>query len=77
MRRIVLDDPLGPLGAVCDPTDPASIARAIRSILDLPPAERAALRARCRQAALERWNWEIEGAKLVALYERLEREARR
>jgi glycosyltransferase involved in cell wall biosynthesis len=76
-RRILLDDPLGPLGAVCDPTDPASIARAIRSILDLPPADRVALRTRCRQAALERWNWEIEGAKLVALYERLEREARR
>lgn len=77
MRRIVLGDPLGPLGAVCDPTDPASIARAIRSILALPPAERAALRSRCRQAALERWNWETEGAKLVALYERLGREARR
>jgi len=74
-RRILIDDPLGPLGALCDPTDPASIARAIRSILDRPPEERAALRARCRQAALERWNWETEGAKLLALYERLEREA--
>ena len=45
MRRIVLDDPDGPLGAVCDPVDPASIAAAIRSILDLGPAEREALRA--------------------------------
>ncbi|HWP63982.1 MAG TPA: glycosyltransferase [Candidatus Binatia bacterium] len=76
-RRILLDDPLGPLGAVCDPTDPRAIAAAIRSILELPPEERAALRARCRRAALERWNWETEGAKLVALYERLEREGRR
>ncbi len=73
-RRILLDDPLGPLGALCDPTDPASIARAIRSILELPPEARAALRARCRQAALERWNWETESAKLVACYERLARE---
>ncbi len=77
MRRILLDDPLGPLGAVCDPTDPASIARAIRSLLELPPEERLALRARCRQAALERWNWETESAKLVALYERLARETLR
>ncbi len=75
LRRILIDDPLGPLGALCDPTDPASIARAIRSILDRPPEERAALRARCRRAAFERWNWETEGAKLLALYERLEREA--
>jgi glycosyltransferase involved in cell wall biosynthesis len=68
MRRIVLDDPDGPLGAVCDPADPASIATAIRSILDLAPADRADLRARCLRAAHDRWNWETESAKLVALY---------
>jgi glycosyltransferase involved in cell wall biosynthesis len=68
MRRIVLDDPDGPLGAVCDPADPASIAAAIRSVLDLGPAERADLRARCLRAAHDRWNWENESAKLVALY---------
>jgi glycosyltransferase involved in cell wall biosynthesis len=70
-RRIILDDPAGPLGAVCDPTSPAAIATAIRSILDLPPAERTALRARILQAAHERWNWETESARLVALYEEL------
>jgi glycosyltransferase involved in cell wall biosynthesis len=68
MRRIVLDDPDGPLGAVCDPADPTSIAAAIRSILDLGPGERADLRARCLRAAHDRWNWETESAKLVALY---------
>lgn len=71
MRRIVLDDPDGPLGAVCDPADPASVAAAIRSILDLAPAERDALRARCLRAAHERWNWETESARLVALYDAL------
>jgi glycosyltransferase involved in cell wall biosynthesis len=70
-RRIVMEDPDGPLGAVCDPTKPADIARAIRSLIDLPPAEAAALRLRCLKAAHERWNWETEGAKLVALYEDL------
>ena len=70
-RRIIIDDPDGPLGAVCDPTDPASIAAAIRSILDLPADERAALRTRILRAAHERWNWETESAKLVALYEAL------
>lgn len=70
-RRIVLDDPAGPLGAVCDPTDPGAIARALRSILDLPPEARAELRGRCLRVAHERWNWETEGERLVALYAEL------
>jgi glycosyltransferase involved in cell wall biosynthesis len=75
MRRIVLEDPDGPLGAVCDPADTASVARAIRSILDLSQADRDTLRARCLRAAHERWNWETESAKLVALYDSLAFEA--
>lgn len=67
-RSIVVDDPLGPLGAVCDPDSVDSIADAIRSILDRPADERADLRARCLTAAHERWNWETESARLVALY---------
>jgi len=75
MRRIVLEDPDGPLGAVCEPADPASVAAAIRSILDLSQAERDALRARCLRAAHERWNWETESARLVDLYDSLALEA--
>ena len=67
-RRIVIDDPDGPLGAVCDPTDPDAIADAIEGILGLEPVARADLRARCLRAAHERWNWETESAKLVDLY---------
>jgi glycosyltransferase involved in cell wall biosynthesis len=74
MHRIVLDDPNGPLGAVCDPADPASVAAAIRSILDLGPVARDALRARCLRAAHDRWNWETESAHLVALYASLAHE---
>ncbi len=70
-RRIVLEDPAGPLGAVCDPTRPASIATAIRSILELDPAARDRLRARCLRTAHARWNWETESAKLVRLYAEL------
>ncbi len=68
LRRIVIDDPGGPLGLLCDPTDPASIAAAIVALLDRPPADRAALRDRCLAAARERWNWETESARLVDLY---------
>jgi glycosyltransferase involved in cell wall biosynthesis len=71
MRSVVLADPAAPLGELCDPTDPASIAAAIRRILDLAPDERAALRARCLRAAHERWNWETESTKLIGLYEDL------
>ena len=56
------------LGVLCDPTDPQAIAGGIARILALPPADRAALRARCRGAAESRWNWERESAALVDLY---------
>ena len=67
-HRIVMDDPDGPLGAVCDPTKPEEIALALRSLIESAPEEREALKRRCLRAAHERWNWETEGAKLVALY---------
>jgi glycosyltransferase involved in cell wall biosynthesis len=70
-KRIILGDPDGPLGAVCDPAKPEAIARAIRSILDLAPDARADLHRRILHAAHERWNWEIESAKLAGLYESL------
>jgi glycosyltransferase involved in cell wall biosynthesis len=75
-HRIICDDPLGPLGALCDPTQPTSIAAAIRSILDAPAEERARLRARCLAAAHARWNWETESRGLVDLYDDLGRRHR-
>lgn len=72
MRSIVAEDPERPLGELCDPADPASIGRAIRKIVDLTPEAWATLAARCRQAALDRWNWETESARLIALYRQLE-----
>lgn len=77
VRQIVLDDPDGPLGAMCDPADPASIAAGVRSILALDPAGRQGLSDCCRRAAHERWNWETESARLVGLYEDLSAEADR
>ena len=71
LRSIVVDDPDGPLGEVCDPTDPAAIAAAILRVIDLTPDEAADLRRRCLIAAHERWNWESESAKLLALYDSL------
>ena len=71
MRGIVCEDPERPLGELCDPADPASIGRAIRTIVELPRDAWAELAARCRQAAIERWNWETESARLVELYRRL------
>ncbi len=76
MRPIVLDDPSGALGAVCDPADPASIAEAIRTIVERPPEARAELRRRCLEAAHARWNWEQESATLIELYGELDRARR-
>lgn len=68
MRAIVIDDPDGPLGEVCDPTDPRDVGAAIRRILEQGLAERADLRRRCARAAALRWNWETESARLVEAY---------
>ena len=69
MRAIVLDDSHAPLGAVCDPTDVDSVARAIVSIVGAGPSDREAMRRRCAQAAHERWNWETESRALLGLYD--------
>ncbi|MEO5965456.1 MAG: glycosyltransferase [Candidatus Limnocylindrales bacterium] len=58
-------------GVLCDPLSPASIAAAIRSIVDAPPDERAALRARALAAAHERYNWEAQVDTLFGLYQDL------
>ena len=71
MGGIVMRDPDGPLGAVFQPGDPASIGAAIHSVLALDPQAQADLRRRCLAAAHERWNWETESAKLVDLYRSL------
>jgi glycosyltransferase involved in cell wall biosynthesis len=72
-RAIVIDDPAGPLGAVCDPTRPGSVAGALAEVLSLPPDAMTDLRRRCQQAAHERYNWELESARLLDLYERIHR----
>lgn len=58
-------------GRLCDPTDPAAIAAAARAILDAPPAERAAFRARALAAAHATYNWESQVELLFGEYGRL------
>jgi glycosyltransferase involved in cell wall biosynthesis len=68
VRRIVLDDPVGPLGVVCDPLSVKDVARALHHILSMPTQARDDLRRRCATAARERWNWEAEAQTLLAAY---------
>ncbi|NKC32376.1 glycosyltransferase [Falsiroseomonas selenitidurans] len=56
-------------GLAVDVADPGAIARAVLSLAD--PAQRAALGARGRAAALGRFGWSPEAARLVRLYRRL------
>lgn len=67
-RRIIVDEPDGPLGAVCDATDPAALAAAIAGILRLPPRERKALRERCVRVSALRYAWERQFDALLDLY---------
>ena len=58
-------------GVVCDPTDPAAIAAAIRSILDAPPDARRAYRDRALAAAHATYCWECQVEVLLDEYARL------
>jgi glycosyltransferase involved in cell wall biosynthesis len=58
-------------GALCDPTDPESIAAAIRDLLGRPVAERDALRERTLDAARRTYNWDAQARTLLAAYARL------
>jgi glycosyltransferase involved in cell wall biosynthesis len=55
-------------GVVCDPTSPASIAEAIRSITAAQPAEREAMRRRALDAAHARYNWGAQVDTLLDIY---------
>jgi glycosyltransferase involved in cell wall biosynthesis len=59
------------LGVLCDPTDPSAIAAGIRRLVDLPPDERAALRARILQVAHDRYAWGAQARTLFDLYAEL------
>ena len=58
-------------GLVCDPTDPAAIAAAIRELLGRPPEARATARERSLAAARETYNWAVQARVLLAVYDRL------
>lgn len=58
-------------GVVCDPTEPAAVAAAIRTILEASPAERDAWRSRAIDAARTTYHWEAQAEVLLDEYTRL------
>jgi glycosyltransferase involved in cell wall biosynthesis len=58
-------------GELCDPTDPGSIARAIRTILEAPAETRRGYGDRGHAAAHARYNWEAQATTLFEAYGRL------
>ena len=55
-------------GVVCDPTDPGSIAAAIRAVLDAPPERRRELREAALAAARGPYAWDRQVARLLEVY---------
>jgi len=62
-------------GLLVDPQDPRAIAEAIDYLLT-HPAEAEAMGARGQQAVRDRYNWDLESQKLLALYRRIEASSR-
>lgn len=58
-------------GVLCDPTDPASIAAALREVLDAPSERRRAFREAALSAARGRYAWERQVETLLGIYEEL------
>lgn len=67
-RRFIRDAPGGPLGRLHSDHSPQSIATEVHELLALGRTDRLELRARCRAAAAERWNWEAESRHLLGAY---------
>ena len=59
------------IGVAADPEDPVDLGRALRAILDVSPAARAAMRDRCLRLARERYNWETAVQPYLELVGRL------
>ena len=55
-------------GELCDPDDPADIARALRAILEASPERRAAYREACLAAARGTYSWGRQASTLLDLY---------
>ena len=55
-------------GVLCDPTDPASIAAALRTILDAPAERRRAFREASLKAGRGPYAWQRQAERLLALY---------
>lgn len=68
MAAIVRAERIGTL--IEDPTDPASIVTAVRELID-GPESLIDIGARARRAAIEKYNWDREKSKQLAVYERL------
>jgi glycosyltransferase involved in cell wall biosynthesis len=58
-------------GIPVDPADVDAVAAAIRTIVDAPPEERSAMRARALAAAHDTYNWETQVQALLQEYGRL------
>jgi glycosyltransferase involved in cell wall biosynthesis len=58
-------------GIPVDPADVDAIAAAIRTIVDAPPEDRSAMRARALAAAHDTYNWETQVQALLREYGRL------
>ena len=56
------------VGLCCDVDTPETIAATVAGLLAMSDPEREALRAHCREVALERYSWERAATGLVELY---------
>jgi len=67
IRRVVQNNPVGPVGEVVDPTDTGAIAAAVGRIMKHQPS-RETYRRNADVLARTVYNWEVQGQALIDLY---------
>jgi len=66
-RKEILENPVGPMGAVCDPHDAASVAESLKDLL-ADPTRLTTYRRNALRLHERIWNWEAQQKTLIQAY---------
>ena len=67
IRRVVVDNPVGPVGKVVDPSDPQTVGKAVRQLIE-DEALHHVYKTNADVLARTVYNWEAQEKTLLGIY---------